>query len=69
MVVKEEESSEYSFEHVCSMSIIIVCVFSIGAELVSDPSILFLDEPTSGLDSSAALEVLQMLKIYFPHLD
>jgi ABC-type multidrug transport system ATPase subunit len=36
---------------------------NIGAELVSDPSILFLDEPTSGLDSSAALEVMRCLQL------
>ena len=36
---------------------------NIGAELVADPSILFCDEPTSGLDSSAALEVINCLKL------
>ncbi|KAJ1725983.1 hypothetical protein LPJ61_005503 [Coemansia biformis] len=35
---------------------------SIGAELVTDPSILVLDEPSSGLDSSSAEMVISLTK-------
>ncbi|KAJ2155853.1 hypothetical protein GGF46_005551, partial [Coemansia sp. RSA 552] len=35
---------------------------SIGAELVTDPSILVLDEPSSGLDSSSAEMVVSLTK-------
>ena len=35
---------------------------NIGAELVSDPSVLFLDEPTSGLDSATTLQIVDMLR-------
>lgn len=35
---------------------------SIGAGIMSTPSIVFLDEPTSGLDSFAALTVMGYLK-------
>ena len=35
---------------------------SIGADLLTNPSIIFLDEPTTGLDSSTALKVVQLLK-------
>ena len=35
---------------------------SVGAELVTNPSLIFLDEPTSGLDSFTALKTLQILK-------
>jgi ABC-type multidrug transport system, ATPase component len=35
---------------------------SIAQELVTKPPLIFLDEPTSGLDSSAALELMKILK-------
>eukprot|EP01105_Mastigella_eilhardi_P022023 TRINITY_DN5391_c0_g1_i1.p1 TRINITY_DN5391_c0_g1~~TRINITY_DN5391_c0_g1_i1.p1 ORF type:complete len:698 (-),score=198.40 TRINITY_DN5391_c0_g1_i1:82-2175(-) len=35
---------------------------SIAMSLVSDPSIIFIDEPTSGLDSSAAFNVVGILR-------
>jgi ABC-type multidrug transport system ATPase subunit len=35
---------------------------AIGAELMTNPKITFLDEPTSGLDSSAAYNVISLLK-------
>ncbi|XP_071688785.1 ABC transporter G family member 10-like [Rutidosis leptorrhynchoides] len=35
---------------------------SIGVDLVHDPAVLLMDEPTSGLDSSAALQLMSMLK-------
>jgi len=35
---------------------------AIGAELITNPEILFLDEPTSGLDSFAAYNVIDILK-------
>ena len=34
----------------------------IGAELMSDPKILFLDEPTTGIDAFTAVEVVGVLK-------
>mmetsp|Transcript_15521 Transcript_15521/g.29280 ORF Transcript_15521/g.29280 Transcript_15521/m.29280 type:complete len:687 (+) Transcript_15521:87-2147(+) len=35
---------------------------SVAQELVTRPPLIFLDEPTSGLDSSAALELMKILK-------
>lgn len=35
---------------------------SVAAQLVTGPRLLFLDEPTSGLDSTAAFEVISVLK-------
>lgn len=34
---------------------------AIGAELITDPSIIFLDEPTSGLDSFKAFQIVKLL--------
>lgn len=42
------------------MLVLIYC--HLGAELVSNPSILFLDEPTSGLDSFTAQNTIELLK-------
>lgn len=35
---------------------------AVGAELITNPQITFLDEPTSGLDTSAAYNVISVLK-------
>lgn len=35
---------------------------NIGAQLISDPAILFLDEPTSGLDAFQANSVMESMK-------
>ena len=35
---------------------------NIGAQLISDPAVLFLDEPTSGLDAFQANSVMESMK-------